>query len=186
MLAALRSSSRTVRAILTVGFVAVFAVFLLACGSASDSASNSGTTTTSSGGTSSVPSGAQHFKQGDQVKVGSTYVVTVNSVKTSQGDDVFQPKSGNTFLIVDVTVKNVSSQEQDLSSILQFTLKDSSGQKYDQTIVDGATSPDGKIAAGDQLRGQLAYEVPKAQKSFTLAFEADITSSGQTIWDLSL
>lgn len=83
-----------------------------------------------------------------------------------------------------MTLKNTSSKEQDLSSILQFTLKDSTGQKYDETVVSNATPPDGKLAAGDTVRGQLAYEVPASMHDFTLAFEADITSSGQTIWDL--
>jgi len=183
MLGSLRGGTQRVRLLLTLAIVGVVALVIIACGAASDTASNSGTTT--SGGTSSTTK-SQHFKVGQQVKVGDTYVVTVNSVKTDAGDDVFKPKDGNTFLIVDVSVKNVSSKEQDLSSLLQFTLKDSSGQKYNETIVSNATAPDGKIAAGDVTKGQLAYEVPAAQKSFTLAFEADIVSGGQTIWDLSV
>ena len=183
MLGSLRGGTQRVRLLLTLAIVGVVALVIIACGAASDTASNSGTTT--SGGTSSTTK-SQHFKVGQQVKVGDTYVVTVNSVKTDAGDDVFKPKGGNTFLIVDVSVKNVSSKEQDLSSLLQFTFKDSSGQKYNETIVSNATPPDGKIAAGDVTKGQLAYEVPAAQKSFTLAFEADIVSGGQTTWDLSV
>ena len=181
----LRSGNHRARILLTLGVVLVSAIVFLACSGTSDS--NTGTkvgsnSTSNSGGQTSTT--AQHFKVGDQVKVGDSFIVTVNSVKTSSGDDVIQPKAGNTFLIVDVTVKNVSSQEQDLSSILQFTLKDTTGQKYDETVVTNATAPDGKIAAGDQVRGQLPYEVPASQKSFTLAFESDIISGGQTIWDL--
>lgn len=175
------SRSRQLRIVLG---VLALALAVWACGS-----STANTGTKSSGNSTSTPSGGsksgnQHFKVGDQVNVGNTYTVTVNSVKTSAGDDVFQPKTGNTFLIVDVTLKNTSSKEQDLSSILQFTLKDSTGQKYDETVVSNATPPDGKLAAGDTVRGQLAYEVPASMHDFTLAFEADITSSGQTIWDL--
>ncbi|MGZ3600504.1 MAG: DUF4352 domain-containing protein [Ktedonobacterales bacterium] len=179
MLQVVREGSRQIRIAFGLGVVVLAAVVFLACGSGS---ANTGTTTT--GGTSS--SGAKHFKVGDQVKVGDTYVVTVNSVKTSNGDDFSKPKSGNTFLVVDISIKNVSSKEQDLSSILQFTLKDSTGQKYEETILSGATAPDGKLAAGDVVKGQIPYEVPTAQHSFTLAFEADIISSGQTIWDLKI
>lgn len=165
----------------SLALVAIAAAVMLACGSGT--AANSGSTTN---GSTSASSSSKHFKAGDQVKVGNTYVVTVNSAKISQGDDVFQPKSGNTFLIVDVSLKNVSSQEQNVSSLLMFTLKDATGQQYNETVTDGATPPDGKVEAGDTLRGQLSYEVPQAQHSFTLAFQADITSSGQTIWDLSV
>ena len=112
--------------------------------------------------------------------------MTVNSAKTSNRDDITQPKSGDTFVIMDVTIKNVSNQEQNISSLLQFNMKDSTGQVYTETIVDGATPPDGKIEPGDVLRGQLAYEVPTSQHSFTFSFEADITSSGQTIWDVTV
>lgn len=180
----LRARSRTrthSRLMALIGLLAITAAVIMACGGGT--AANSGSTTN---GGSSTTNSSKHFKVGDQVKVGTTYIVTVNSAKTNQGDDVIQPKSGDTFLIVDVSLKNVSSQEQDVSSLLMFTLKDATGQKYDETITDGATPPDGQLAAGDVLRGQLSYEVPQSQHSFTLAFQADITSSGQTIWDLSV
>lgn len=182
MLQVVREGSRQFRIAFGLGVVVLAAVVFLACGSSS---ANTGTTT-NGGSSSASSSGAKHFKVGDQVKVGDTYVVTVNSVTTSNGDDFMKPKSGNTFLIVDVSIKNVSSKEQNLSSLLQFTLKDSSGQKYDETFVTGATAPDGKLAAGDVVKGQIPYEVSASQHSFTLAFEADIISSGQTIWDLKI
>lgn len=172
------------RAVGTVSLIAIAAAVMLACGGGT--AANGGSTTAGSTGGSEVAKSSQQFKAGDQVKVGDTYVVTVNAVKTSQGDAFIQPKSDNTYLIMDVSLKNVSSQEQHVSSLLMFTLKDATGQKYTETFVSGATPPDGKLAAGDTLRGQLAYEVPQKQHNFTLAFEADILSSGQTIWDLSV
>jgi hypothetical protein len=168
-------------------FLPVFALLLaiggaiLACGSSSD---NTGTITT--GGSSSSSASAKHFKVGEQVKVGDTWVVTVNSAKLHGPTDIDQPSSGNTYLVLDITFKNVSSKEQDLSTF-QMSLKDSTGQTYDDTIVTFAKSaPEGKVEAGDLLRGQLVYEVPKAQKAFTFAFESDIVSSGQTIWDINV
>src|SRR4029450_12429160 len=50
---------------------------------------NSGSTPT--GGNSTGSSQQQHVKVGDQVKVGDTFVVTVNSVKTSKGDHTPSP-----------------------------------------------------------------------------------------------
>jgi hypothetical protein len=73
---------------------------------------------------------------GDQVKVGDSFVVTVNSVKTSKGDLFTKPKSGNTFLLVDVTVKNTSKQAQNVSSPLSFNLKDSEGAKVHNDHLD--------------------------------------------------
>ncbi len=162
----------------------VLALVIMACGGTS---ANSGTSVGANGSSTQntgSSNSSKHFKVGDQVKVGDTFIVTINSFKTSKGDDFDQPKSGNTFVIVDMTIKNISNEEQDISTDLQCTLKDSTGQKYDETILSNATDPGGKLAAGDIVKGQIPYEVSASQHDFTFAFEADIVSGGQTIWDL--
>ncbi|HEY7127687.1 MAG TPA: DUF4352 domain-containing protein [Ktedonobacterales bacterium] len=158
-------------------------IFILACGGTDTGGGNTGSVAT---GTVAAPTQASHFKVGDQVKIGSDWLVIVNSVKTSKGSSFSPPQQGNTYLVVDVTVKNLGSQKQTVSSLLSFTLKDSTGQKYDEAITSGVgTPPDGDLTAGDQLKGQLVYEVPATQKQFTLAFNPDLTSD-PSIWDLSL
>jgi hypothetical protein len=77
-----------------------------------------------------------------------------------------------------------TKQEQNVSSLLSFEIKDSAGQKYTETILSDLTPPDGKIEAGGLMKGQMPYEVPSSQHDFVFSFQADITSSGQTIWDL--
>jgi hypothetical protein len=67
---------------------------------------------------------------GEPVRIGNTWVVTVNSALLSGGNATFSPRTGNSFLVVDVTLQNLSSQAQTVSSLLQFTLKDASGQEY--------------------------------------------------------
>ncbi|HEX5442129.1 MAG TPA: DUF4352 domain-containing protein [Ktedonobacterales bacterium] len=164
----------------------ILALVIMACGSSSANAGTSVGTSGNSTTTGGSSNSNKHFKVGDQVKVGDTFIVTINSFKTNKGDEFFKPKSGNKFVVVDVTLKNVGSDEQDISSLLQFTLKDSTGQKYNETILSNVTPPDGKLAAGDILKGQIPYEVAASQHDFTFAFEADIISSGQTIWDLHI
>lgn len=130
-------------------------------------------------------SGGTH-KVGDVVTLDG-WQLTVNGVKTSSGDEFNQPKPGNTFLLVDVTAVNQTGQSQSFSSLLSFTLKDSTGQKYDETIDTNApSSPDGNVAAGGKLRGTVAYEVPKTQHTFELDFTPDITSNDVATWSLSV
>ncbi len=133
-----------------------------------------------------APSNTQHFAVGQVVKVGDTWDVTVNSAKTSKGSGFSTPqKAGDVFLVFSITVKNLSSQEQTISSALSFNLLDSTGQKYTETIYpDAGATLDGKVAAGSLLKGSIAYEVPASMHQFTLSFEPDITSPGQTIWDI--
>jgi Domain of unknown function (DUF4352) len=129
---------------------------------------------------------------GSPVVVSDTWTVTVNSAKTSQGTDFDMPKPGDTFLVVNVTVKNTTAQTQLLSSMYNFTLKDSTGQSYNE---DGGcgSSPDygtpamheGNIAAGDQTRGTIAYEVPATLHAFTLQFMDGMTDD-MVQWSLRI
>ena len=123
---------------------------------------------------------------GKPVVVDSTWTVTVNSIKTSQGDQFTSPKSGNVYVIVDVTVKNTSSTTQPVSSLVQFNFKDSTGQQYTETVTDFTKPPDGALTAGGILRGQLTYEVPSSQHAFTLQFQPDLTSTNVTEWALTV
>lgn len=169
-----------------IGAVVLCGVF--AAGSHGTSNTGAAVNTSSSGNSSQQPAAStQHFKVGDTVKVGDTWQAVVNSAKTDFGGNFSALKSGDVYLIVDISVTNLSSTEQTISSIANFTLQDSTGQKYDETIDPSAGATlDGKVEAGQPLRGIIAFEVPSTTKQFTFNFEPDIMSSGQTTWDLSV
>ena len=121
---------------------------------------------------------------GKAVVVDSTWTVTVNSAKTSQGDAFSTPGAGNVYLVVDVTVKNTSTHYQYLLSGNQCVLKDSTGQSYREAITDFATPPDGYLKFGDVVPGQLAYEVPATLHTFYFFFQADTNGTDLTEWVL--
>jgi hypothetical protein len=150
--------------------------------------SNTGTAiSSSSGSTTNNTQPQQHFKVGDTVKVGTTWQAVVNSVKTDDGGQYSTLKSGDTYLVADISLTNLSNQEQNVSSLAQFTLQDTTGQKYDESIDPNAgASLDGKVEAGQPLRGIIAWEVPQAQHGYTLNFVPDLVSSGETTWDVSV
>lgn len=132
--------------------------------------------------------GSQTFKVGQVVTVSNTWQITVLSAKTSPGGQFSTlQKPSDVYLLVTVTMKNISSQEQDASSLIQWGLKDGTGQTYDETIdADAPATPDGKVEAGSLLKGTIAYEVPKSMKSFTLSFQSDITSTGEVVWAITV
>lgn len=151
---------------------------------ATKSGANTGTAT--NGNATGTVSTDQHFRVGQQITV-SNWLITLNSAKTSAGSQFLQPKAGDVYLIFTISMKNTSNQAQTVSTLLQFTLQDASGQKYDETIYpDAGTTLDGTVRANSPLKGVIVYEVPKNLHSFTLAFTADITASGQTVWDVSV
>lgn len=157
---------------------------LLACGG---SDTNTGTAANSDTQTKNTPAPAQqHFKIGQTVKIGSTFQQTINSAKVSDGDDMNHPKAGTHYLLVDVSITNVSQKEQEISSMAMWDLRDSTGQQYTESITSFTKPPDGKLEPGSPLRGVIAYEVPTGMHAFTLAFQADMLSAGQTTWDISV
>lgn len=155
--------------------------------SASNTGTNTGTPSSSSSGNTPTTASAQHFKVGQAVIVGETFIVTLKSAKINPGSGFSMPKAGSIYLVIDVTLKNVSAIKQNVSSALQFTLQDVTGIKYAQTFAGFAkASPDWKVAPNSLLHRELVYEVPKTLHDFMFSFEADKISPGRKIWDIQV
>lgn len=116
----------------------------------------------------------------------SGWTVTVNSVKRNAGDGQFNiPKAGNVYLFIDVTVLNNTGQSQAVSSLLQFSLKDSTGQSYNEALDSAAPSaPDGTVTNGGRVRGTLVYEVPQSMHIWEFDFQPDF-GTDQAVWSLT-
>ena len=134
---------------------------------------------------STVVPQATTFSIGETATNG-TWSVTVNSVQTNKGDQIFTPASGDTFLVVDVTVSNLSSTPQLVSSVASFTLKDSTGQAYNEKFTDIGKPLDGTIQPGDKLRGQLVYEVATSQRAFEFQFQGSLFDGNAATWNISI
>lgn len=127
---------------------------------------------------------AIHHGIGEAVNFNDIWQITLNSVETLPGQGEDQPKAGDQYLLLDVTLVNVSNDEQVVSASLNFTLRDSDGREIEMTIVGfGDLPPSGKVEPEQKIRGTLAYEVPLAQHDFVLSF-SDIMQSGQVFWDI--
>lgn len=162
----------------------ILALVIMACGGSDNTGTSVGSNTSATATSSKATT--QHFKIGDQVKAGDLFLITINSVKTSAGGNYDYPKAGNVFMVIDMTITNISSQQQTVSTALQMILKDATGQKYDDTFVSGYNDPGGDLAPSDKVKGQMVYEVPKTQHTFTFIFEPDPFGSGQVFWDLTI
>jgi len=166
-------------AILIVLFVGGCAVITGAFVSSTAKVITSDTATTTSSSTS------KHFKVGSTVAVDNTWTVTVSSAKTDPVDGQFNiPKSGNTYVLIDVTMKNTSSSQQDSSGLAQFTLRGTDGTNYDEDL-SYSKDPGGQVNPGEPIKGTLAYQVPTGTKHFELNFASDIISN-QVTWDINV
>ncbi|MBE3561921.1 MAG: DUF4352 domain-containing protein [Ktedonobacteraceae bacterium] len=128
----------------------------------------------------------QHMKIGQSATIAQTWQVVVDNAQASPGNNLSKPPGGKVYLVISLSLKNISSGEQVVSSILAFVLQDNTGHEYYETMTTFTQHPAGKIAPGAQSRGTIAYEVPLAQRQFLLAFSPSPSSSGRVLWDVNL
>ncbi len=152
-----------------------------ACGG---SGSNTGTVVTPT-----AAKGPTVFAVGQVIKVGDNLLFTVTSVQAPfDSGNEFETATKGQYLAVAVSLQNNGSKEVRIYSPVSFSLRDGTGQTYDETIVSSAHNPpDGPIAPGDKLAGTLVYDVPKGQ-DFRLYFTLNVFSSsgGGVIVDLGI
>jgi hypothetical protein len=121
-------------------------------------------------------------REGEEILIGNLIVI-VTSAKFIGGKPYNQPASGNRFLLVDLSVENHGANPTTFSSLLQVSVKDASGAKYAPnlmaTAAGGGIPPDGELAAGERMRGQLGFEVPDQAQGLQLVLDADIWGFGK-------
>lgn len=132
------------------------------------------------------PPPTQEPPPGPAIPIGQTgeagdFRVTVNSVRyTTQG--VVDPDQGNEYLIVNMTVQNISSDAKAFSSLLFLTLLDNQGREYDislfgpdieiiETTIRNA-NPEGRVRPGQAITGEVAFEVAKSARGLVLVYES--------------
>ena len=49
---------------------------------------------------------------------------------------------------------------------------------------DAGTTPEGEIAAGETIRGQVGYQVPETAGGFVFVFDADVWGLGKVFFEL--
>ena len=114
--------------------------------------------------------------------------LTVNGVRASLGNDVWAPEQGNYFVYVDVTFTNTVDQPQALSTLLQMTLQDAQGFRYSvdflATSAGNVSRPEGEIAPGGFLRGEVGYQIPKGATGLTWKFSGDVFRLGEAAFTI--
>lgn len=130
---------------------------------------------------------AKHFKPDETVNVGDIWEIVVTNVRVVPPGQYDSLKAGNMYLGMDVSFKNISKEEAELFGSAGWTLKDTQGQSYNTTYVsDYPNAPDGKIEPGGPAKGSLVFEVPEATREYRLAYENNMWTSGQAVWDLTV
>lgn len=90
------------------------------------------------------------------------FTITLNAAKFSRADILGSEPEYDAYLILDVTIENLSEEDNSISSLMSFTLQGSDSFDYSQSLTAKKKGNlDGDIKAGGKLRGQIAYDVSK-------------------------
>ncbi len=123
---------------------------------------------------------------GEEVKLGETTIV-VNSVEKSAGTEWDKPKSGNEYVIVSVTIRNVGQQEI-FYNPYNFSMINSQGQITDMafTTVDSDTAlSSGSLASGGTVSGTISFEQPIEDSNLVLKYAPNIFSDKEIKFNLN-
>ena len=146
-----------------------FVVFVLACGT-----SNAGTqigTSAPSAKATAAPAKTKIYKVGDLIEVEEQTIV-MNSADIVEN-----------VLKANFTLTNKGTDDENVSSLLSFSAKDSEGVKLDASIFDCGSTLNGKVLPGEKLRGDICWKTTN-DKPFRIYYEANVFGSGAIVWEI--
>lgn len=121
------------------------------CPGESSSSSSSGSSESATNSSSDTLGLGETWTDGD-------FAITLEGVRTTTSG-LTDPEL-DYFLVFELSIENLTDEEQTISSLLSFDLVGSDGYSYDLDIfVDMKGSLDGSIRPGRVMRGEVAFDV---------------------------
>jgi hypothetical protein len=127
----------------------------------------------------SYSKGAYNLPIGQSV-VNHKVTITLTGVSFTPLVDI-NYKKGHTRCDLSFTILNEGSTEITISSLMQFSLKDSKGYKQEQIIISDLPSMDDRIVPGDKLSGTVSYRVAVTAKELKAYFTYSFIENNTTV-----
>lgn len=129
-------------------------------------------------------SGGANYRIGQPATVEDRWSVTPIRAYPSQGDMRASPAPGRYFLMLAITLRNVS-REPVYPGQAMFRLYDGFGTEY--TRVQTLESPlQGHIQPGASTMLMLAFDVPVTQRQVRLSYASSVTLLAEASWDIAV
>jgi hypothetical protein len=122
---------------------------------------------------------------GQTAQIGDAQV-TVHSWRIDPGSEFLKPDADKQWIVVDATVVNTGDDEYAMSTLLQMSIRDSDGREHGTPALGAETSGslDGVIPPGQNLRGEVAIEVPATSTGLQFVFGQSFGGE-QARWNLN-
>lgn len=109
--------------------------------------------------------------------------VTVHGATFEEGSgDISPTTTENVFVVVDVSIANISISPQMNYNPFYFTVNDDNDKEYMGSLApfDNVLSR-GELAKGENVRGNLIFEVPRSATGLVLAYDPALISDDYRI-----
>ncbi len=128
------------------------------------------------------------FKVGDQVKLGDSTLI-VNSVSYSQGGQFSKPSAGNEWVNLNITIENMSSSQQYITTLGQMYVRDGQNNSYQVAVTDKSIESinnhlDGAIIAKSKRTGWVGFEIPKGATGLQFQYNGSLWGGGTILVDI--
>ena len=128
--------------------------------------------------TPKLPAASTIGKVGQRVESAGIALTVIKASKLDQFDNIWKPKEGNVYVVVDVTIENVCRTEAPYNP-MYFRIKDMDGFEYSKSFAaPDPTLKSGNLAKGDKARGNVAFEVTKTATGLVLWYEPIVFFGG--------
>lgn len=145
---------------------------------ASNGSSGKGTTPNQTTANRTVSPTPTLYKVGQKVQVGTTWEMSIDQVKTAGSNQYISLPDDEQFIIISVTITNISKQEQNY--VDGFLLRSDDGYTMKPSYyTDTNPKPEGSVEPGKSLRGDMVYAIPIKTKKYTYRFDS---YAGSAIW----
>ncbi len=128
------------------------------------------------------------FKVGDQIKLGNS-VVTVNKVEYSQGGQYTKPAEGNEWVNLNVTIENIGSSQQYVTTLGQMYIRDGEKNSYQVSVTNKAMENpgfglDGAVIAQSKRTGWVGFEIKKGATGLQFQYNGSMFGGKSALVDL--
>lgn len=173
-----------------VGFIILIVIGVIGSMGSDSKKVGSTTDTTQTSNTKEQPS-QETYKVGDKVQM-SDIILTVNKVETAQGGQYTKPSEGNQWIDVNMTLENIGSSQQYITTMGQMFVIDGDNNQYQVAVTGkrlenaGSLGMDGALIAKAKKTDWVGFEVPKTAKGLKLQYNASFYSNKKILVDLGM
>jgi len=114
---------------------------------------------------------AQIANVGDRIEQGGVAFTVTKAERNDKPSQFAVAKEGNTFIVAEVLIENVSSADKIMYNPFFAKLKDADGFEYQIAFGADQALSNGELAKGEKARGNLLFEVKKTAKGLVLSYQ---------------